>query len=120
MFFTWNPDYNNNRNFRQISITQARNFFLWVKDNNYTYTRAKIIRTVLAGLGDFGEFGEFVLGEPNRVSFPKEKLKTLRMYLSMKHDYIGLVILDYVDLGVDILTLRIGSEDFNPTKKYSE
>ena len=42
------------------------------------------------------------------------------MYLSMKHDYIGLVILDYAHLGADILTLRIDSEDFNPAKKYSE
>lgn len=152
MFFTWNRDHNNNKNFRQISMTQARNFFLWVKDNNYSYTRAKIIRTDLAGLGDFGEFvlgrdplstkrmanqwhgytnfwrsvdicqtEDFnKLGDPNSVSFPKEKLETLRMYLSMKHDYIGLVILDYAHLGADILTLRIDSEDFNPAKKYSE
>lgn len=152
LFFTWNKDYNGCKNFKQITMSQAREFFLWVKDSGYSYTRAKIIRTDIAGIGDFGEFvlgrepyskggmsnqwynytnfwrevdimqreDSNKLGEPNSVSFPKEKIETLRMYLSMKHDYMGLVILDYAHLGADILTLRIDSEDFNPAKKYSE
>lgn len=152
LFFTWNRDHNKCKNFKQITMSQAREFFLWVKDNGYSYTRAKIIRTDIVGLADFGEFvlgrepfskGSMAnqwygytnfwrevdimqredlskLNEPNSVSFPKEKLETLRMYLSMKHDYLGLVILDYAHLGADILTLRIDSEDFNPAKKYTE
>ena len=152
LFFTWNRDCNNNKNFRQITMTQARSFFLFVKEEGYSYTRAKTIRTDLAGLGDFGEF---VIGkdevskknyknqwyeyvnfwrevdimqredlskkqEPNCVTFTKEKLDTLRTYLSNKHDYMGLVILDHAHLGQDILTLRIDSIDFNRDKKYSK
>lgn len=152
LFLTWNRDYNSSKNFRQITMTQARNFFLFVKEEGYSYTRAKIIRTDLAGMGDYGEF---VLGkdevssknaknqwyeyvnfwrevdimqreditktqEPNCVSFSREKLDTLRTYLSTKHDYMGLVILDHAHLGQDILNLRIDSIDFNRDKKYSK
>ena len=122
LFFTWNREFNGCKNFRQVTMTQARNFFLFVKEEGYSYTRAKIIRTDLAGLGDYGEF---VLGkdeissknyknqwyeyvnfwrevdimqredltkkqEPNCVTFSKERLDTLRAFLSTKHDYMGL------------------------------
>ena len=152
LFFTWNREFNGCKNFRQVTMTQARNFFLFVKEEGYSYTRAKIIRTDLAGLGDYGEF---VLGkdeissknyknqwyqyvnfwreveimqredvtkkqEPNRVTFSKERLDTLRAFLSTKHDYMGLVILDHAHLGQDILNLRIDSVDFNREKKYSK
>ena len=152
LFFTWNRECNDNKNFRQVTMTQARNFFLFVKEEGYSYTRAKIIRTDLAGLGDYGEF---VLGkdeissknyknqwheyvnfwrevdimqredltkkqEPNCVAFSKERLDTLRTFLSTKHDYMGLVILDHAHLGQDILNLRIDSVDFNREKKYSK
>ena len=60
LFFTWNREFNGCKNFRQVTMTQARNFFLFVKEEGYSYTRAKIIRTDLAGLGDYGEF---VLGK---------------------------------------------------------
>ena len=60
LFFTWNRECNGNKNFRQVTMTQARNFFLFVKEEGYSYTRAKIIRTDLAGLGDYGQF---VLGK---------------------------------------------------------
>ena len=152
LFFTWNRECNGNKNFRQVTMTQARNFFLFVKEEGYSYTRAKIIRTDLAGLGDYGQF---VLGkdeissksyknqwyeyvnfwrevdimqredlskkqEPNCVAFSKEKLDALRTFLSTKHDYMGLVILDHAHLGQDILNLRIDSVDFNREKKYSK
>ena len=152
LFFTWNREFNGCKNFRQVTMTQARNFFLFVKEEGYSYTRAKIIRTDLAGLGDYGEF---VLGkdeissknyknqwyeyvnfwrevdimqredltkkqEPNCVTFSKERLDTLRAFLSTKHDYMGLVILDHAHLGQDILNLRIDSVDFNREKKYSK
>lgn len=151
-FFTWNRDYNNCKNFRQITMTQARNFFLWIREQEYTFTRAKIMRSDLAGLGDFGEFslGREPLStkgmknqwygytnfwrtvdicqtedvskknEPNCVTFDKDKIDMLRGYLSMKHDYVGLVILDYAHLGVNILTLKIDSDEFNPSLKYTE
>ena len=152
LFFTWNREFNGCKNFRQVTMTQARNFFLFVKEEGYSYTRAKIIRTDLAGLGDYGQF---VLGkdeissksyknqwyeyvnfwrevdimqredlskkqEPNCVAFSKEKLDALRTFLSTKHDYMGLVILDHAHLGQDILNLRIDSVDFNREKKYSK
>ena len=152
LFFTWNREFNGCKNFRQVTMTQARNFFLFVKEEGYSYTRAKIIRTDLAGLGDYGEF---VLGkdeissknyknqwyeyvnfwrevdimqredltkkqEPNCVTFSKERLDTLRAFLSTKHDYMGLVILDHAHLGQDILNLRIDCVDFNREKKYSK
>ena len=152
LFFTWNRECNGNKNFRQVTMTQARNFFLFVKEEGYSYTRAKIIRTDLAGLGDYGQF---VLGkdeissksyknqwyeyvnfwrevdimqredlskkqEPNCFAFSKEKLDALRTFLSTKHDYMGLVILDHAHLGQDILNLRIDSVDFNREKKYSK
>ena len=60
LFFTWNRECNGNKNFRQINMTQARHFFLYIKEECYSYTRAKIIRTDLAGLGDYGQF---VLGK---------------------------------------------------------
>ena len=120
LFFTWNRECNGNKNFRQVTMTQARNFFLFVKEEGYSYTRAKIIRTDLAGLGDYGQFVLSKKQEPNCVAFSKEKLDALRTFLSTKHDYMGLVILDHAHLGQDILNLRIDSVDFNREKKYSK
>ena len=36
LFFTWNRECNGNKNFRQVTMTQARNFFLFVKEEGYS------------------------------------------------------------------------------------
>ena len=50
---------------------------------------------------------------PNISTFSDERLDALKFYLMMTHDYMGAVILDLAHLGVKLLTLQEGDEDFN-------
>ena len=56
LFFTWNRDYNNNLHFRKFNMAQAERFFIYLRDNGYTYNRARVIKTDITSLADFGQY----------------------------------------------------------------
>ena len=153
LFFTWNRDFNNNMFYKQIKKSHAENFFKWLKEEGYTYQRARIMRT---DLGNFGEYVEYVLGseeyqhngiknqwygyksdfwysvniqqtekdsvirKSNITDFENERIDILRAYLTRKHDFIGVLILEYAHLGLELLNLKIEHEEFNKQTNYAK
>ena len=60
IFFKWNRDFNENKNFRLITVKQAEQYFTYIKCAGYTYMRAKVMKSDITSLADFCEF---VLGQ---------------------------------------------------------
>ena len=56
LFFKWNRDWNNNLNFRFITKEQGEQFFVYIKNLDYTYVRSKCIKSDICSLADFAEF----------------------------------------------------------------
>ena len=56
LFFKWNRDWNNNLNFRFITKEQGEQFFIYIKNLDYTYIRSKCIKSDICSLADFAEF----------------------------------------------------------------
>lgn len=54
-----------------------------------------------------------IIRQPNIYTFDREYLDNLHVYLKQKQDWMGVVILEYSYLGIDILKLRVDDEDFN-------
>ena len=55
--------------------------------------------------------------KPNVASFSTERLDSLKFYLKMKQDYMGMVILDFSYLGEKLLVLQEDDEVFNKQMK---
>lgn len=56
LFFKWNRDFNDDKNFRNINVKQGESFFLYIKCAGYTYARARVIKSDITSLADFAEF----------------------------------------------------------------
>lgn len=153
MFFTWNKEYNGDRNFKQITQKQATEFFKWMTANGYTWIRANVVKTDIC---DFADYLQYVVGreryrhdgtsnrwysynaqfwkkiiveqeddphvikKTNCLDFDRERLDILGAYLARKKDYMGVIILQYAHLGIDILQLKIDDEDFNRQTSYAQ
>lgn len=59
LFFTWNKEYNGDRNFKQLTQKQATEFFKWMKEQGYTCIRANIVKTDIC---DFADYLQYVVG----------------------------------------------------------
>lgn len=136
LFFKWNMTYNNNASFKTITKKQGDSFFLFLKETGYTYIRVKCVKTDICSLADYAQFNlgknerhhdgsnnqwfgynhcwrevDIQQEEPgfrksNVSTFKEYRLEPLRFYLKSQKDYMGLVILDFCNLGADILTLQ--------------
>ena len=142
LFFKWNMTYNNNMSFRGITKDQGESFFLFLKEAGYSYVRVKCVKSDICSLADYAQFVlgrneyhkdgtgnqwfsykhnwrevDIQQEEPgfrksNVHSFSMDKLEALHFYLKSQRDYMGLIILEFCDLGKDILTLQVDSEIF--------
>ena len=61
-----------------------------------------------------------IIRKPNCLSFDRERLDVLHVYLKRKKDWMGVIILEYASLGVDILKLKIDDEEFNRQTSYCQ
>lgn len=77
IFFQWNSVYNNNSTFRTITKAEGDNFFKYIKEMTYTYTRAKCMKSDICTLADYAQF---VLG---REEFNKDG--TTNQWFSYRH-----------------------------------
>lgn len=66
------------------------------------------------------ELDSSIIRQPNVYSFDREYLDNLHVYLKQKQDWMGVVILEYSYLGIDILKLNIDDEDFNRQPAFIE
>lgn len=153
LFFKWNMMYNNNLTFRGITKKHGETFFLFLKEMGYTYVRAKCIKSDICTLADYAQFvlgrNEYHYdGTSNQwfsynhgwrevdiqqeepgfkkstvKSFELHRLESLRFYLKSQQDYMGLIILEFCELGKDILTLQeddIAHMGYFSVQKYFE
>ena len=56
LFLTWNYNYNDNKNFRQIDKKQGEQFFTYIKNLGFSYARAKVIKSDLCSFADFIQY----------------------------------------------------------------
>ena len=150
LFLTWNRDYNSNMFFKQIKKSHGEAFFKWAINNNYTTQRLKIIKSDLGHFGEYIEYvlgsEEFqysgiknqwygyksdfwfkidipepdTIRRPNRTDFENERIGVLRAYLTKKKDFMGVIILEYAHLGIDLLNLKVDDEEFNRQTNYAQ
>ena len=66
------------------------------------------------------ELDSGIIRQPNVYSFDREYLDNLHVYMKQKQDWMGVVILEYSYLGIDILKLNIDDEDFNRQPAFIE
>lgn len=141
LFFKWNRDYNNNVSFRAVTKKQGESFFLFIKENDYSYRRAKCIKADICTLANFCQHvlgkdeyhpngtmnqwfsythewkdvdiqqEELGFKKSNTHTFDTKKLEPLRFYLQEQNDYVGLIILHFCDLREKILTLQESDVD---------
>ena len=141
LFFKWNRDFNGNLSFRGITRKHGESFFLFIKENGYTYGRAKCIKADICTMANFCEYNlgrneyhsngtsnqwflyhsewkevdiqqeEVGFKKGNTHTFTTDRLAPLRLYLQEQKDYMGLVILYFCDLQEGILTLQESDVD---------
>lgn len=61
-----------------------------------------------------------LIKRPNRTDFENERIGVLRAYLTTKKDFMGVIVLEYAHLGLELLNLKIDDEEFNKQTSYAK
>lgn len=66
------------------------------------------------------QYNENEIRKPNITDFENERIGVLRAYLTKKKDFMGVIILEYAHLGIELLTMKIEDDEFNKQTNYAQ